>query len=267
MGPWAEEIERLSGGEIIAVRIYTDPLRNQMRLPPETPHAKVLARYLKDPSFRSQLAAAHALSLNYQGREGRLHFILLNMALADQWAGAEDGLLGHELGHAWLAARGFRGPDYAPGPRACVSILTGDIVQHVILRAEIESRGIDYRAYWQRQLQAEAPEENAGACRRLILLAHLVDYRLGLTGDRSEALLRFEHALAMTNPLVLTYADRIGPLLDQADLTGAAGYRAALSSVGPLMNSLFDGLPLDRGAESSGFSQVLENKEEIHLPN
>lgn len=261
---WVGEIESLSGGKVILARIYTDPLRNQLQLPADADEPQVLARYLSDPGFRAQFTAAHALSLNYQGPEGRLHYVLLNMAFGDQWAAeGEEGLIGHELGHAWLNARGYRAPEYVPGPRACVASLAGDIVQHVLIRAEMDRRGIPFREFWVRQLEAENPESGAGPCRRLILLAQLVDARLGLGQARWEDLARLEEKVARSNPLIPPYAGAISEFLRGAELGSEAGFGRALEFVRRQLERLYDGLPAGSGLRS----QLSENKEEISAPH
>ncbi len=252
---WAEETERLSGGKIALARIYTDPLRNALVLPEDAPYPELLSQYFSDPSFRAQFAAAHALSVNHSGPEGRIHFILLNMSLSEQWTGAEDEVLAHELGHAWLNARGYRAPSFEPGPRACIATITGDLAQHVLIRAEVARRGLGYRNYSNRQIDAELPEPAAAPCRRLILLVHLVDARLGLERERWAAL---EDRLRRTNPLVPACADQIEAYLRQSDLTSTSGFEAALKTIRPLVERLYDGVPPTREEDTARAVRPLE---------
>jgi hypothetical protein len=253
--PWVSEIEDLSGGRVILVRAYADPKRDAVLVPVAVERGEVLDRYMKDPGFRRQLGAANALSLNYEGPEGRLHYVLMNMAHSARWAGVEDGLLGHELGHAWLNARGFRSPEYARGPRACIAALSGDMVQHVLIRAEMERRGIQYRGFWVRQLEAELPGRDDDPCRRLILLTHLVDALLGFGAAEWNGLERYEAAIRETNPLVPPYAAEIAAYLKAASLSEPAGFAEAVCAVRSRAERLFAGLP------SESARQLLENKE------
>lgn len=228
---WSAEIEQLSGGRLILARTYADPRKDAVLVPAGIEGAGVLDRYMRDPRFRQQLGAANALSLNYDGPEGRLHFILLNMSHAGRWAGVEEGLIGHEFGHAWLHARGFHSPGYVSGPRACIASLSGDIVQHVLIRAEMDRRGIPYRDFWIRELEAESPDRAEDPCRRLILLTHLVDALLGLDVAGWSGWDRYQAAIASSNPLVRSCAEAIAAYLKSADLSAPAGFQKAVAEV------------------------------------
>jgi len=186
---WKSEIEAASDGRLIAVRIFTDPVNRQIRLPPDIPAIEVLERYLDNTAFLEQFTLAHALTIDYQGVEGRLFFVLLNMALAGGWGGDEDALLAHEFGHVWLNLHGY--PSLAfRGAEACVALHASDIVQHELLRQDFRRRGIDYDSFWIRNLerahlelaarQGQAAAEES-PCRRLAGLTLWIDVRLGLT--------------------------------------------------------------------------------------
>ncbi len=263
---WGSEIESLSGGRVILVRVYADPQGDAVLVPAGVERGEVLDRYLKEVGFRRQLGAANALSLNYEGPEGRLHYVIVNMAHSSRWTGVEEGLIAHELGHAWFQARGFRSPEYVPGPRGCVAALAGDIVQHVLIRGEMERRGISYHPFWIRQLEAESPEAEVDPCRRLILLAHLVDARLGLTSADWSGLDEYEASISRTNPLVPPHALEIAAYLKKADLSGPARFAEALAFVRSRAGRLFDGLPSERLQDSEMPRQLVENKEESQSP-
>ncbi|MCC6861395.1 MAG: hypothetical protein IT158_22695 [Bryobacterales bacterium] len=251
LAAWAREIERVSGGAVRAARIYTDPLRNELRLPADAPAPELIAHYLRDDSFRAQFAAAHALTVNHNGPRGKTHLILLNMARADEWTGEEEGLLAHELGHAWLDARGFAAPVYVPGPRSCVGVLAGDIVQHVLIREETERRGVSQKGYWMRQLRSSGTQPAPEPCQRLIQLAHLVDARLGLTGRDREVLARFESGYRASAPRLPEYARAIEAVL-AGDPGGREGFATTVRRVREILESVYDGAPF----------QATENKEE-----
>jgi hypothetical protein len=251
---WAREIERTSGGTVLAVRIYTDPLRNELRIPDDAPLSDLIAHYLRDAGFRAQFAAAHALTVNHAGANGKTHLILVNMARADEWSGEEQGLLAHELGHAWLDALGFASPVYVPGPRSCVGVLAGDIVQHVLIRSETERRGVSQRRYWMRQLQAGGPQPAGEPCQRLIQLARLVDARLGLESRDQAFLKRLESEYASADPGLLDYAGAVERALDPK-ITERAGFSASVQRVRAILERLYDGTP----------PQATQNKEENRL--
>lgn len=250
---WAQEIERTSGGTVRAVRVYTDPLRNELRIPEDAPRPDLIAHYLRDAGFRAQFAAAHALTVNHTGARGKTHLILLNMARSNEWNGEEEGLLAHELGHAWLDARGFASPAYVPGRRSCVSVLAGDIVQHVLIRAETERRGVSQRRYWIRQVRAGGPQPAGDPCQRLIQLARLVDARLGLEGTDRAVLERLESEYQTAAPELRDYAGAVERALD-GKLTEKVGFTTSVERVRAILERVYDGTPL----------QATQNKEENH---
>jgi hypothetical protein len=189
---WGEEIEK-TAGRIVFVRVELDP-RNQVRIPKDTERADILLPYLRDETFRNELSAAHALTLNWEGNGEKYHFVLLNMALAAQWKDASDGLIAHEIGHIWLHAKGLAAPPYEAGPDACITIQTADMVQHALIREEMQRRGISGKEYLLNNLKLAMKGLGSGkpaqldSCRRLIVLSHWLDFRFGIApGDWGDA--------------------------------------------------------------------------------
>ncbi|MCL4853224.1 MAG: hypothetical protein KJZ78_17845 [Bryobacteraceae bacterium] len=232
---WKSEIEATGSGRLIAVRIFTDPVNREIRLPPDIPAIEVLERYLRNTAFIEQFTLAHALTIDYQGVEGRLFFVLLNMALAGEWEGDEDALLAHEFGHVWLNLNGY--PSLAfRGAEGCVALHASDIVQHELLRQDFRRRGIDYDSFWIRNLerarielasrQEQAAEENP--CRRMAGLTLWIDVRLGLTSrewaHRDEFLAALEGRYPEWRELAAELAQRI----EKTDLRDRRRYRAIL---------------------------------------
>ena len=84
---WREEIESLSAGKIVLVRVETEQPENVLRIPAEFPGRAVIVRLLTQEPFVRQFVQAHALNVNYAGEEGAFHFILLNMARAAELMG------------------------------------------------------------------------------------------------------------------------------------------------------------------------------------
>lgn len=194
---WGEEIELTAG------RIVFAPASRQgaeWKLPANLEREDIILKYLRDPSFRKELAAAHALTVNWEGAGERYHFIVLNMDLAGQWESAREGLIGHELGHIWLHAKGLTSPQFQPGPDACISIQSADIVQHVLIRAEMERRGISGKAYLLSNLKislnalgkpdalGKPGNSSLTRCQKAVVLSHWLDFRHGIArGDWNEA--------------------------------------------------------------------------------
>jgi hypothetical protein len=224
-----------------------DPASHELRIPEDAEGREILARYFRQPAFRTQFIAAHALTINHQGPEGKLHFILLNGASAAQWTGMEDALLAHELGHAWLDERGYKSPAYAAAERSCVAIHAGDMVQHILIRDETNRRGIAARHYWLRNLRAaSAYLENRPAgqaeppCQKLIRLTQLLDVRLGLSQQDWDGFDHFLELYQTSYPDLLTHADAMESFLRDHDVSQPADFAAALEFVKDRLERLYD---------------------------
>lgn len=240
---WKREIEALGDRQVVLARIHTDRARNLLILPQDAGHRPVLRRYLMDRSFVAELIATHALTLNYTGPEGSIHFVLLNMNRAGEWKGAEDALLGHEFGHVWLSARGYELPPYEAGPRACVRIHAGDIVQHILIREEMRRREIAYLRYWIPNLekaleQLEAPGEQPPKppCMRLANLALWVDVKLG--AEPWDGRQRFLEAMERRYPDLKEIAEQLASRLSEQQVSEPEVYRRELTHVLARLESL-----------------------------
>src|SRR5258708_34489687 len=86
---WKEETEARLNGPIVEVRVG-----------PGATYPALLVQLLQDASLPDLLARAHALSLQYRGPEGNVHYILLNTAFESEWGPHAEALLAHEIGHA-----------------------------------------------------------------------------------------------------------------------------------------------------------------------
>jgi hypothetical protein len=233
---WKAEIEERDGGKIILVPIETDAKSNTMILPEDIEARPVLRRFFLSEDFRGQLASAHALTVNSDPAEGKFHFILLNMARAEQWREAEEALLAHEFGHIWLNATGYSGLPYQPGPDSCLAINAGDVVQHVLIRREMKRRGIPNLPYWLPNLERSlAALEQAGAaappltgCPKLVQLTQWVDARLGLTVEDWSKLPRFLALLEKDYPDLAPLADDLAEYIGYRDISDPEQYRRVL---------------------------------------
>lgn len=232
LAEWKAEIEAPDASKIVLVRIYTE--NNQMVLPEDTEARPVLRRFFLRDEFREQLSLAHALTVNWDAVEGRFHFIVMNMALADQWKGAEDAMLAHEFGHIWLDATGFKSLPYDAGADSCVAIHASDAVQHVLIRRELARRGISMLPYWLPNLEHSlhdletAPPRNLSPCQTLTQLGQWIDAQLGLTPEIWDHLPRFLELIKENYPDLVPYEQEIADHLSTVDLTDPALYRQAL---------------------------------------
>lgn len=236
LAAWKSQIEERGGGKVVIVRVPTDKERNEITLPEDTPFRPVLRRYFLDPGFVSQFVQAHALSLNYEGREGRVHFVLLNLALAADWQQFEEAVLAHEFGHVWLNIAGYPAAILRGQPSDCAGTQTTDMVQHILIRRELAQRDIDYDRYWKRNLEAalthmQQPAAGVPApsmCQVLAQVTLWVDVALGLTDAGWPRRQEFLDLMFARFPEIETAARSTETLLRTARMDDRAGYQDAL---------------------------------------
>ena len=195
VGDWAADIERLSKSKIIVMRLSPG------ELPVEEPHRSLARKHFSDPVFLRMFTASQALSLNPNGPSGPFQYIFVNARLAPEDKESLQGLLAHELGHLWIRARGYPTPRYATGEAGCLSVATGDALQHILMRGEMDRRGIEWRRGFVNQLEPALeklrdplPDKlaNTSRCQMLAQISLWLDVDLGLEekdwGHRSEFL-------------------------------------------------------------------------------
>lgn len=219
VGAWEAELAKM-GARVSVARVRFDPATNTLRLPPETEERAAFAVFLRQEEFVKQLLEAQALTVTQREAAGSRNLIFLNMTRAADWEGHEDAILGHELGHVWLRALGYPSPIYQGTQTACLSIHAGDVVQHVLIRRELERRGIDGAAQTVRTLKKAMREFQAGAelapCDAIREAALWVDVRLGLPEARWEGRAGFERFMrehfAVLEPAVSDLEGYLRPL-------------------------------------------------------
>ncbi len=248
MATWKRHIEERSGTPLLLARVFTDPVRNQLLLPDDALRRPALARFFLDAGFVAQFVATHAMTIRYRGPETSFDFVVLNMAKAAEWEGVEDALLAHEFGHAWLHALGYLSPADEPGAASCFSIHAGDIVQHILIRREIERRSISYLPYWTRnldraleqlELQGRAAQESSiPVCQRLAQLALWMDVRLGLSPDAWIGYRCFLQAMARNFPMLEAPAERLWEALNSVDPADRDAYARVLGRVTEILREV-----------------------------
>jgi hypothetical protein len=185
---WRQEIEA-RGTPVYITRVDYNPARNTIGLPQDAPRRDIFASYLRSPAFLNDFQHLYAASITHKEEGKESYLILLNTARADEWRDAEEAVLAHELGHHWLQSLGYPAPAYQPGPLSCVSMFAGDVVQHVLIRQELDRREINHRGLMARVLDATARHLAANpkppASDRCLLVrqaAQLADAILGMSG-------------------------------------------------------------------------------------
>lgn len=237
---WRREIEARGGGRIVVVEVETSADQQEIAFPADTPYGAVLRRYFLEESFTAQFLSSHALNINYFGPEGRLHFVVLNLARSGEWRDHGEALLGHELGHAWLYVSGFRSPEYSGTRDACLAIHAGDIVQHILIRQELAGRGIPYEDYWMQNLEQALERLESGGpgesrtvsrCDVAQRLAMWADVRLGLSPGKWPSFGRFDAVMRRAFPALAPVVEEIESRLGRADVRRRTVYRLALEFV------------------------------------
>lgn len=214
----------------------------------DTPHLDLLRPYLDSEDFRRQFSLMHA-SMVFQRAPGReVAFVLLNGGRRAEWESWQEALLAHELGHAWIKAEKYPTPVFVPGPHACLAIHTGDIAQHVLIRREMERRGIEYRNSWLQQLeqaipvlQTAAPPPEEDRCARARLAAEWVDVSLALQPGEWPARAAYEAAVRRYMPEIVSTVERITDYVRGADLSDRRRHREALQAVFEMLKDLVYG--------------------------
>jgi len=233
LAEWQTEIEALSRGTLVVVRVETDRAENVLRVPASFAGRPVVAGLLRQETFVGQFVRAHALTVNYSGVEGTFHFILLNMALAADWDGMEDSLLAHEFGHVWLHVNGYRSVDYLD---SCLSTHAGDIVQHVLIREETRRRGFDYMKFWVRNQERWMSAESAmpadlDRCQQLQLISAWMDAELGFAGTSWDQRERYLQLLRGRHPALQPVVEDLRALMGGLDLWDRSVYELVLGRV------------------------------------
>ena len=235
---WHAALEK-GGVRVLFARVHTDSERNLLILPAETPERPLFAAMLAQRSFVEMFVHAHALTANLP----RASLVFLNMKRAAEWEGYEEALLAHEMAHIALNARGFdrvRAPDLAP----CQVTHATNIVQHVLVRRELQARGIDEVGFRIRLLQAvastaaEAAADSDSVCDKARRLEMWVDTALGLTNRQWPGRTDFLALLRERWPELAEPAAALIAKLEGLDLVDRAAYARALAAAAETLRQL-----------------------------
>lgn len=228
---WRLEIEKTGPQSVFLLA-----LEPGAPVPEGTAHKAILEQFTDNPNFQQQFTAAQALSITYQGPEGRLSFVLLNPRQTPK--DDEPYVIAHEFGHLWLKALRYPAPAYFGGPSSCLSILAGDAVQHVLIREEMDRRRIAWREPWLRSLMTamgalEAQKAGAvpGRCQAISQAVLWIDVSLGLTDEQWPARQRFLDLLTRQSPVIQPVARELAAQLQAENLHAKPSHQKALEVV------------------------------------
>ena len=233
---WKKEIE--SGGvPVLLARVEHDAGANTYSLPEGIEGRELFAEYLGQPDFLKQFEQMYGVMVHHKNPRPA-YLIMLNMGRAGEWGEYEEAVLAHEFGHAWIKSRKYAAPVYQAGLAGCLAIHTGDIAQHVLIRKELERRGIDQRTFWLETLDKatakaggmERPAEQ-DRCIRVMQARELVDVRLGLEGVDWAGREAYEAMVKRVFPEVEPTVAGIVAWMKRHDMEDAAQHRLALRVV------------------------------------
>lgn len=235
---WKADIEAQSKTPVhIAVADYNQP-SHTYHLADSVPRRELFASYLKSEHFTRQFQQMYGVMIHHKAPGDHAFLILLNGMRQAEWAGHEEAVIAHELGHAWIKALGLPTPVFLDNAWACVSVHAGDIPQHVLIRAELDRRGIDHRTFWllgldmaAKQMEANPPPPESDRCARVRVAAQWADVRLGLKEGEWPGRARYEAAVRKQMPEVEETVEEIVNDLQGKKLEDRDVHRAALKFV------------------------------------
>lgn len=235
---WRTDIETKSGTKLFVAVVEHDDAANTYTLDPATPNRIQFASYLKQEGFLEQFSRMYSVMIHHK-EEGRNSFlVMLNGARRKEWAGNEEALIAHEFGHAWVKAEGYPTPMFVNNRWACVGIHAGDITQHVLIRAEMERRGIDHKTFWLKSLEDASNQLEAGAappesdrCRRVQQVAQMVDIALGLKPGEWAGQEKYEQRVHKAMPEVEGTTREVVEYMRKHNMVNRDEHREALKFV------------------------------------
>lgn len=251
---WKSEIEATGHVPLLIAYVQYDRAANTLSLAEGTAHADLFSRYLQEPAFLAQFNDMYAVSVTHKAGTPA-YLIMVNGAREDEIHGNEEALLAHEFGHAWVKANGYPSPMVVPGTSGCLPINTADILQHELIRRELDRRGIDHRTFWIRSLDrildAKFTPPSGDSTRRRCLevrqIAELVDVRLGLTAEQWPALPRYEERVRRYFPGIEAATSRLTNYIRSHDVSRLDIHRDAIPVVFAELRTVFERkLPKDR---------------------
>jgi len=225
---WKSEIEARTFNRIEILRIPGDPVPAEDR--------DVLFSYFSRPDFAQSFARTQALTFRYERDGHNRSLILLNLPRLQSTQNSLPSLIAHELGHLWLASLGLNPPPYDAGPGACIAIHAGDIVQHILLRAESDRRSIPWRDSYIRDYSAaadtfrtQAPGGAGDNCFRAQRLSLMIDLRTGFEPHSFPAREDYLAFLALQDPPSEAIAIELIEALSSRLSLDPADYRPCLT--------------------------------------
>jgi hypothetical protein len=235
---WEREIEA-AGTPLYIARVEYDSTRNAYSLPPDTEGLKLFEQRLGQDEILVQFHQMYASMIYHRSPEGNAFLVLLNGARKDEWEKHEEALLAHEFGHAWIKSKGYPSPLFQPGLAGCLTVHSGDVIQHILLRAEMRRRKIDFVPFWLQTLDAavaasSTQSESAAkpdGCTLVKQAAEWIDVHLGLEGVEWPGRSKYETAVRKNFPAVEPAVTELVAYLKNRDVSRREDYSEAMHHV------------------------------------
>jgi hypothetical protein len=180
----------------------------------------------------------YAVMVHHKAPGDNAYLVLFNGMRQAEWAGHEEAVIAHELGHAWIKAKGLPTPLFVDNAWACVGVHAGDIPQHVLMRAELDRRAIDHRTFWlagldaaAKEMETKPPPPDSDRCARVRVAAQWADVKLGLKEGEWPGRARYEAAVRRQMPQVEETVNEIVKALQGKNLEDRDTHRQALRFV------------------------------------
>lgn len=268
---WRGEIEAAGGVPVLVAEVEFDPGGQQMRLAEGIRGRELFAHYLRQEEFVRQFVHMRGVMVHHRGWDGEAFLVMLNGARRVEWEPHLAALVGHELGHAWLRAKRY--PEITPqaGDPPCLAIHTGDIVEHVLIRRELDRREIGHRSYAVESYAAalalmRRQEDGAGlrqarrdVCVALRQTALWVDARLGLGTAHWPEFAEYEAEARRVFPGIEEHVGEIETLVGSAALEDPEEAKAALESVAGRLRGLAAGIMAGNGFTLGRYANLMKD--------
>lgn len=268
---WRGEIEAAGGVPVLVAEVEFEPGGQQMRLPEGIAGRALFAHYLRQEEFVRQFVHMRGVMVHHRGWGGEAFLVMLNGARRTEWEPHVAALVGHEFGHAWLRAKRF--PETTPeaGDPPCLAIHAGDIVEHVLIRRELDRRGIGHRGYAAESFAAsrvamKQREDGEGlkqarqdACLALRQVALWVDARLGLAAEDWPDLAQYEAEARRVFPGLEEHVSAIEALVGAAALDDPVEAKAALEAVAGRLRKLAADIAAGNGFTLGRYANLMRD--------
>jgi hypothetical protein len=230
---WKAELEARSGARVVTIPVRFTGTGFAWEAPEDV--EATLKTYFSQPDFAASFRSAQALLLTLNAQP-TLHLVLVNEDMMRVFPEAREGVIAHEFGHIWLHGTGRPAPSYEPGPDACLSIHAGDIVQHILIRQELDRRDIAWRKPWMQGLELglqgfDKVQHPRNGCYRLQRLSLMMDLRLGLDKTEWPGRVAYLQRLSEQDPQAASLSAELEEDLRTRELENPEPYRLAVLRV------------------------------------